>query len=121
MKRNTALLISLLMIVHFIFGAYMVNAYSDYDSDIDRFPYILLKVNHPTDSVFFNTDDCRIFTFYSAYTNLYDRLTEHMYYADVSKNNYFYQKELPDYRKEVKKAIHPHFHGSKYKEGSLIV
>lgn len=103
------------MIFQYISDIQLINAYSD--ESTDRLSYLLSAVSHHTETIYYNLDNNQqINILDSACTKLQERLTVLMYYADLSENNYLNHKKLPDYRDEIKKNIHHHFHGSKYKD-----
>ncbi len=117
MARNKIILISLLIIFQLLFGAFTVNTHLD--SSTDKLSDSLLKSAYHIEKIFlmgnFRKDQSNYISF-----NTYEPLTYYMYISDAYENNNLYYKKLFDYKSEVKKAVHHHFHGSKYKRFPVL-
>lgn len=90
------------------------------DSHAPKSPIIFSTSAVHTDITFL-TRDGRKTTFHSISSEFYDSLTGQIYFVDISENKSFYHAAFPDYRKEIKQAIPHYFHGSKYKDSSLVI
>ncbi len=119
--RHVALLLFFLLITfQLMSGVYMSNSYSSGDM-YNPSSLQSQKVNHIETSACLFTEDWPKIKFDAVSAELYGCLVEKLYYIEGSESTIFYRKELPDCRKQIKKAIQNHFHGSKYKEGSLVI
>ena len=116
--KHVTILLVLLLIFQLILGAY--ENIERLDNHAEKSTVVLSKNVANTDVTLLISDSRRI-TFYSASTEYYYRLIGHMQLVDISENKVLYHAVPMDYRKEIKQAVPHNFHGSKYKDSSLII
>jgi len=104
---------------HSISGVYSNVEYSNSDTKSSP-PLIVQEVNHVIETVLIKTND-QVGSLGFLFIELHGSFIANIYFCDLSVNNSFYYRELPDYRKEIRRTKPHFFNGSKYKENNLII
>ena len=117
-----SLLIALLILFHLFYANQVGITYAGTEMEENSSPMLATRRDyHKQEITSLNAKYWPSNLLDFVFIQVYERITEHSYILNDSKNNYFYYQKIPDFRSEVKKAVHHQFHGSKYKEGLSIL